>query len=60
VVARESNRLAVEVTSQRLGYKNARGFDADAGIAIDTVAAVLTPYGWRIESPALRLYVIEN
>ena len=60
-LARLDTSVAVEVRSHRLGLVtagvNGSQFDEDVGEIADTVRARRTGYGWRIASPALRLFV---
>ena len=60
-LARLDTSVAVEVRSHRLGLVTAgvsgSQFDEDLGEIVDTVRARRTGYGWRIASPALRLFV---
>ena len=53
---------AAIVTTRRLGYVEFPGGGGaqlviDTATTVDTVRAVLTPFGWRIDGPAFRLAV---
>lgn len=49
--------VRAEVLWTRLGYVSANGSEESLGTEVDTLAAVRTPYGWRIKSPALNPHV---
>lgn len=53
-LARGVDTVRVAITSTVAGTMDAAGFRAAPGLAVDTVTAIRTPYGWRIASPALR------
>jgi hypothetical protein len=53
VLTRHSDSLRVEVRWTRLGYVTAGVARESLGVEIDSITAVKTPFGWRIESPAL-------
>lgn len=57
-LARGADTVRVAVTSTVAGVMDAAGFRAEPGVVVDTVAAIRTPYGWRIGSPALRQRVL--
>ena len=54
---RGSDSVAYAVTSTVVGMMGPAGLRSDPRTVVDTVAAVRTPFGWRIASPALRQFV---
>lgn len=59
-VERLDNRIVYLVTSQRYGEVTPDGFQMRPDVLIDEIVVLLTPYGWRLESPASRNYVLAS
>ena len=57
VLTRDQDSVLAEVTWRRLGYVTGGVERAAPGVDIDTLRAIRTPFGWRIESPALNPHV---
>lgn len=63
IVRRTTDEITVAVTSDVMGWTGHGGFTARPSIHVDTVMAVRTPFGWRIddrERSALRQLVLES
>ena len=56
-LARTRDTVAVVVTSRRVGIVSGQFYSPAPATIVDTVRAVSTPYGWRIESPAMRAFI---
>ena len=57
VLTRGRDSVLAEVTWRRLGYVTGGVERAAPGVDLDTLRAIRTPFGWRIESPALNPHV---
>ena len=57
VLSRGRDSVLAEVTWRRLGYVTGGVERAAPGVYLDTLRAIRTPFGWRIESPALNPHV---
>jgi hypothetical protein len=56
-LSRDAGRVRKEVVWARLGYVSGDSLWEALGAEHDTLVAIRTPHGWRIQSPALRLRV---
>ena len=57
ILTRGRDSVLAEVTWRRVGYVTGGVERTAPGVDIDTLRAIRTPFGWRIESPALNPHV---